>query len=106
MSDKFTKIILFGILICLAIISFKTGHQKIETLPSPNVTINNDNIVQIAPNIIGVRDNGSHTGFNNQLLIFEYDTTAKSFKYTGAFNYGYYLDHPEEFEIPKKQNNK
>ena len=104
MSNNFMKIILSGILICLVIISLKMENLKNDpiNIPESIVTVNND-IIQIAPNIIGVKDNGSHTGFNGQLLIFEYDATAKSFKYTSALNYGYYMDHPEEFGIPKRQ---
>jgi len=54
MSDKFIKVILSGILICLMAITFKLSKQSI-VIPTPNVNIdNNQQFLQIAPNSIRV----------------------------------------------------
>ena len=100
MNDKFTKVILAGILICLIVIAFKPNKENV-TVPTPNVNIDNmQQFVQIAPNRIGIVDSGVHTGIRGQLIIFDFDADTKTFKYVETLKTPYILDHPEEFGIP------
>lgn len=104
MQDKFTKLTLFGILICLIFIAFKTTKNiHIPPNPTPNLSVNADEFIQISDRIIGIKDKGSHTGYE-QLLIFEYDQNTKSFHLNGTLNYTEYKDHPEKYGIPVKTN--
>lgn len=104
MSDKFTKVMLTGILICLVVIAFKPDKENV-TIPTPNVSIDNmQQFVQIAPNRIGIVDSGTHTGYSGQLIIFDFDSDSKTFKYVETLNASYILDHPEEFGIPVRSN--
>ena len=71
MTDKFTKVILTGIFICLISIAFKPNKENV-TIPTPNVNIDNmQQFVQVAPNRIGIVDSGTHTGIRGQLIIFD-----------------------------------
>ena len=104
-NNFFLKFILLGILTTLIIIAIKP-NQKI-TLQSSNPissTINND-IIPVAPNVIGVRDDGSGTGIPNQLLLFEFDKKENAFRYIGvSLNVQEYLHHPEKYGIPNKKS--
>lgn len=100
MNDRYIKVILTGILICLIVIAFKPNKENI-TVPTPNVNIDNmQQFVQIAPNRIGIVDTGTHTGYSSQLIIFDFDPDSKTFKYIETLKASYILDHPEEFGIP------
>lgn len=100
MNDKFTKIILSGILICLMVIAFKPNQEN-AIMPTPNVNIDNmQQFVQIAPNRIGIVDTGVHTGNRGNLIIFDFDPDSKTFKYVETLKASYILDHPEEYGIP------
>jgi hypothetical protein len=100
MVDKFTKVILTGILICLIVIAFKPNKEYVTT-PTPYVNIDNtQQFVQIAPNRIGIVDSGSHTGYKGQLIIFDFNPDSKTFKYVETLKASYILDHPEEYGIP------
>lgn len=106
MMDRFTKIILVGILLCLIIIagnSSSTSTQYISSpSSSPNINVTTrDIIVQISPDRIGVVDQGNNSGYR-QLLIFDYDNQAKTFKYQGTLTYEEYLYHPEKYGIPTR----
>jgi hypothetical protein len=101
MTDKFTRVILIGILICLIIIAFKPNENV--TMPTPNVNIDNmQQFVQVAPNRIGIVDSGTHTGYRGQLIIFDFDPDSKTFKYVETLKASYILDHPEEYGIPTR----
>lgn len=100
MTDKFTKVILTGILICLIVIAFKPNKENV-TIPTPKVNIDNmQQFVQIAPNRIGIVDSGTHTGYRGQLVIFDFDSNSKTFSYVETLKASYILDHPEEYGIP------
>lgn len=99
---KFTKAILTGILIFLALIAFKLNNQN-STISTPNVNIDNtQQFLQITPNRIGIIDTSVGTGHRDQLLIFDFDPNSKTFKYIESLNTQYILNHPEEFGIPVK----
>lgn len=102
MIDKYSKFILTCILICLVFITFNL-YNKPVSVSSPNVNIeSNQDFVNVAPNRIGVIDNGSKSGLKGRLLIFDYDSISNSLKYVTSLNVPYVLDHPEEFGIPVK----
>jgi hypothetical protein len=82
------------------------GSEINVTSATPNVNVSNDlNIVQIAPDRIGVIDRGTSTGIRGQLLIFDYDSGSKTFNFEGVLNYSEYLYHPEKYGIPKRGDN-
>ena len=102
MADKFIKVVLVGILICLIIIAFKSINLNV-TSQAPNVNVNVDNaqqFIQIAPNRIGIVGTGIHIGYRGQLIIFDFDPTTKTFSYVETLKASYILDHPEEYGIP------
>ena len=103
MEDKFTKFILFGILMCLIVIAFKPNKEN-AIMPTPNVNIDNtQQFVEIAPNRIGIVDTGVHTGNRGDLIIFDFDPDSKTFKYVETLKTSYILYHPEEFGIPVRK---
>ncbi|ARU62991.1 hypothetical protein CBW65_19895 [Tumebacillus avium] len=104
MNSLYSKILLTGIFIALVLIAFKPSANFVSSpVVSPaSVTVTGGDIVQVAPNVIGVKDNGSHTGLPGQLLIFEYDEQKKSFTYTGNLDTEEYLTHPEMYGIPTR----
>jgi len=100
MTDKFTKVILTGILVCLIVIAFKPNEKSVLT-PTSNVEVNNmQQFVQVAPNRIGIVDSGTHSGYKGQLIIFDFDPSSNTFKYVETLNAPDILDHPEEYGIP------
>lgn len=102
MNDNFLKVVLTGILICLAVIAFKPTEKYVQT-PTPNVSVDSKSrFVQIAPNTIGVMDTGHNTG-KEQLVIFEYDATNKSFKVVSTLEYEDIFTHPEKYGIPVRK---
>jgi len=103
MADKFIKVVLTGILICLIIIAVNS-KREIYVSPANNyndITIDNaQQFIQIAPNRIGIIDNGMYTGYKGQLIIFNFDPTTKTFSYVETLKASYILEHPEEYGIP------
>lgn len=98
MNDKFTKVILTGILICLVFIALKPEEHHIST-PDPVVQMGNNNrFIQIAPNIIGVVDTGSNTG-KEQLVVFQFDNDSKTFNVLSTLDYVDVFTHPEQYGI-------
>jgi hypothetical protein len=106
MIDKYTKLILAGILCCLIVIAVKPQPvfklQGASTSPPSEIRLNSPAFIQIDENTIGIKDPGSATGNPEQLLLFEYEKDTKNFKYVNTFNYADYLNHPEKYGIPKK----
>jgi hypothetical protein len=101
-NDNFVKLILSGILICLAVIAFKPSEKYVQA-PTPNVNVDNHSrFIQISPNTIGVVDTGHNSG-KEQLVVFEYDTKSKLFKVVTALDYREIFTHPEEHGIPVKE---
>ena len=102
MNNNFVKVILSGILICLAVIAFKPTEKYIQS-PTPNVNVDNNNrLIQIAPNTIGIVDTG-HSSGKEQLVIFEYDPTKKTFKVVHTLEYEDIFTHPREYGIPVRE---
>ena len=103
MTDKFIKVVLVGILICLMIIAVNS-RKEIYVSPANNyndVTVDNaQQFIQIAPNRIGIVDTGFHTGYKGQLIIFDFDPATKTFSYVETLKASYILEHPEEYGIP------
>lgn len=100
-NDLFTKVILAGILVCLILIAFNLNNDDNNPLPTPNVEVNNQGgrVVQIAPNLIGIVDTGSSSGWE-QLVVFEYNPETKEFEAVSSLTYEDYFNHPKEYGIP------
>lgn len=102
MNDKFSKTILVGILICLIIIVLKPNNIQISSPnPSTNVSVAvGEEIIQLAPNRIAVVDNNLNSGMRGTILIFDYDSNTKSFKYMNSMNYADYFRNPNKYGLP------
>jgi len=104
MNDKFIKVILSGILLCLLVITFKINNKNEVPYQTPNVDIDNrGRVVQIAPNRIGVIDTGNESGWE-QLVIFEYNPDTKSFNVVSSLPYEDIFNHPKEHGIPVRSD--
>lgn len=93
MNDKFSKLILTGILICLIIIAFKPNDIQVSS-PNPNINISaetGEEIIQLAPNRIAVVDNRTNSGMRGTVLVYEYNSSKKTFEFIGNFNYADYF---------------
>ncbi|MVP01005.1 hypothetical protein [Paenibacillus lutrae] len=105
-NNLLIKFCLLGIFISLVVIAFKPAQQTMVP-PSPiipSTTIVRNDMIQVAPNIIAVRDDGTSTGIPGQLLIFEYDQAGKAFRYSGTtLNVQDYLTDPEKYGVPNKK---
>lgn len=108
MGDKFTKLILVGILLSLIVIANKPNNiQVMSASPvvpsSPNIEVNEgEQVIQIAPNRIGIIDNRIVSDTRGTVLVFDYDINTKKFNYAGTMNYLGFLKYPSVFEEPKK----
>lgn len=101
-NGVYYKIIFTGILITLIFIAIKIGNQN-ENLPqnSHNVYVDStDKFVEIAPNIIGVLDEGVNSG-KERLIIFRYDPTSKEFEIETILDYVDVLAHPDKYGLTK-----
>ncbi|MFC5530172.1 hypothetical protein [Cohnella yongneupensis] len=103
MKDRITQIILLGILITLVVMAFKPEQQinyPVTSQPQPQISLNAGEYLQIAPGLIGIQDDGTHSGYRGQLLLFQYQENEKEFKYIGTLNYEEYINNPEKYGIP------
>lgn len=102
MADKFSKVIFLGILICLIIIASKPNpYFNYSSAPS-NVNVENgEQIIQLAPNRIAVVDNRISSGMRGTVLVYDFDSTSKTFKFIGKFNYVDYFNNPEKYGVPQ-----
>lgn len=99
MNDKYSKIILAGILICLIVIALKPVPYFSS---NPNVTINSgEQIIQLAPNRIAIVDTRSNSGMRRNILVFDYNSSDKTFNYAGTFNYEDYFSNSQKYGIPQ-----
>lgn len=97
MNDKFSKLILVGILLCLIIIALKPNNIQVTSLdPDTNASVGaGEEIIQLAPNRIAVIDNNINSGMRGTILIFDYDSNTKNFKYISSMNYADYFRNPK-----------
>lgn len=101
-SDIFMKVILSGILICLIVIVFKIDNKEYIQSSTPNVDVTNQGgrVVQIAPNRVGVVDTSN--GWEEQLVVFEYNPDTKKFGFISSLPYDDILTNPKENGIPTR----
>jgi hypothetical protein len=106
-NDLFLKVILSSILLCLAVIAFRSNNtnDNIIQTPTPNVEVHNENgrVVQIAPNRVGVVDLGNASGWQ-QLIVFEYNSETKKFEVVSTLPYEDIFNHPKENGIPVRDD--
>ena len=99
MNDKFSKVILVGIFICLLIIALKP-NSSVQVSPNANIDISSgEEIIQLAPNRIAVVVNSNVSGMKGTILVFDFDSNTKSFNYVGTFNYADYFRNPQNYGI-------
>lgn len=99
MNDKFSKVILVGVFICLLLIALKP-NGSVQVSPNPNIDISSgEEIIQLAPNRIAVVDNRNNSGMRGTILVFDYDNNTKSFNFVGTFNYADYFRNPQKYGI-------
>lgn len=95
MNDKFNKLILAGILICLIIIALKPNNIQVSS-PSSNTVRAGEQIIQLAPNRIAVLDNNINSAMRGTIIIFDYDSNTKNFNLIGSMNYTDYFSNPSK----------
>lgn len=99
MNDKFSRVILSGILICLIIIALKPNNIQVSS-PNPNINVSaGEEIIQLAPNRIAVVDNNINSGMRGTILIFDYNSNTKNFNYKGSMNYADYFRNPDKYGL-------
>ncbi|SHH91143.1 hypothetical protein SAMN02745823_01389 [Sporobacter termitidis DSM 10068] len=98
MNDNFTKVVLAGILVCLAILAFKPAPTATATA-NPSIDTG-EQIVQLAPDRIAVVDNRTNSGMRGTVLVYDYDSTAKTFSFAGSFDYSDYFSNPQKYGLP------
>ncbi|WP_153722324.1 hypothetical protein [Sporosarcina cascadiensis] len=89
MSDKTSKNIMIGILVCLVIIALKPTPSFQSEFPS-SLEVSDyrgEAVVQLAENRIAIVDNNTNSGMHGEVLVLEFDETSKSFKMLGRYNY-------------------
>lgn len=99
MNDKFSKVILVGIFICLLIIALRP-NSNVQVSPNPSINIGSgEEIIQLATNRIAVVDNRNNSGMRGTILVFDFDNNTKSFNFAGTFNYADYFSNPQKYGI-------
>lgn len=105
-NDLFFKVVLSGILICLIVIVDNMTTEA-EELSHPEVPVSvespENRIIQIAPNKIGIVDEGTVSGWK-QLVIFEYKEQSGEYEVSSTIPYEEMFTHPEFSEIPVKSD--
>lgn len=103
-NDMFFKVLLSGILICLIVIVAQMTTEA-EGLYHPEVPVSiqhpEDRIIQIAPNKIGIVDEGTTSGWK-QLVIFEYKEQSGEYEVSSTIPYEEMFTHPDFNDIPMK----
>ncbi|MBZ5203080.1 hypothetical protein HU147_17905 [Planomicrobium chinense] len=101
----YLKVVLSGILICLIIIVSNVVTEAEETYTEVPVSMENpeDRIIQLAPNKIGIVDEGTMSGWK-QLVIFEYNEESGEYDVNSAIPYEEMFTHPEFNDIPLKRD--
>lgn len=103
MKYKLEVILLVVILIVTLFLTLR-GNEHDVNIPPQNINISSsvNQIVQIAPNVIGIVDSGIRTGKKGQLIVLEYNHELKSFEIVTTLDVDYILNHPNEFGISQK----
>lgn len=100
MSDKFSKIIMIGILVCLVIIAFKPVPSFNCSEPtSASVNISNETIFQIGENKIGIVKTNPNSGVNGEIFVLEFNETNKEFDLVGRYNYADFFNNPQKYNL-------
>ncbi|ETP69852.1 hypothetical protein G159_04835 [Planococcus glaciei CHR43] len=104
-NDLFIKVLLSGILLCLIILVSNMATQAEAPHPEVPVSVESpeNRIIQIAPNKIGIVDEGTVSGWK-QLVIFEYKEQSGEYEVSSTIPYEEMFTHPEFNEIPVKSD--
>jgi hypothetical protein len=101
MSQKIRDLVMVGILICLVIIALKPTPSY--SFQSPPVSVSNDqtgeSVVQLSENKIAVVKTNTNSGMHGQILVFEFDEKAKTFRFIGHYNYQDYFRNPQNYGL-------
>lgn len=104
-NDTFTKVILSGILICMIIIAFELSDSKATAEPVSHIAVESpgDRLLHIAPNKIGIVDEGANSGWE-QLVIFELNEETGEFEVDTTIPYEDIFIYPEFNDIPLRSD--
>jgi hypothetical protein len=88
-------------LVCFIIITFKNNADEYIQTPTPNVDVNNQGgrVVQIAPNRVGVIDNGNGSGWERH-VDFEFNPNTEKFIVISSLPYEDIFNHQKDNGIP------
>ncbi len=99
MSEQRNGIVMWGILICLAIITLSL--LIIALKPVPQLSVSNpylpprDDVIQLGSDRIAVIDVSQNSGTHGRIAVFDYDTKNGTFKLVGEFDYSKYFRYRE-----------
>ncbi|MGI6452380.1 MAG: hypothetical protein ACOX0E_02690 [Syntrophomonadaceae bacterium] len=96
MSDKSTKILLAGILICLAIIAFKPV-PSFNYSPPTSLDVSNETVFQIGENKIGIVKTNSNSGMHGEIFVLEFNEEKNDFDLIGRYNYSDFFRNPQKY---------
>lgn len=97
MSDKTTKIVMIGILICLIIIAFKPVPSFYSNFPTSLDVLSGETVVQLAENRIAIVDTNINSGMRGEVFVLEFNEGEKTFDLIGRYNYNDFFDNPQKY---------
>ncbi len=101
MSDKYTRRIMVGILICLIIIAFKpvpSFQSNYPDFPSSLDINNGETVVQLSENKIAIVKTDVNSGMHGEIFVLEFNEGKGSFDLIGRYNYEDFFSNPQEYK--------
>ncbi len=101
MSDKSTKNIMIGILICLIVIALKPVPSFQPEFPSSIDVLAGESVVQLGENRIAIVDNSLNSGMHGEVFVLEFSEDKKTFDLIGRYNYIDFFHNPQNYPLGK-----
>jgi hypothetical protein len=101
MSDKSTKNIMIGILICLIVIALKPVPSFQSEFPSSVDVSAGESVVQLGENRIAIVDNNLNSGMRGEVFVLEFNKDKKTFDLIGRYNYVDFFHNPQNYPVGK-----
>ena len=96
MSDKFTKTVMAGILICLIIIASKPV-PSFQFSPQSVDSSSGESVVHLSENRIAIVDNQNNSGMHGEVFVLEFNDAKKTFELIGRYNYDDFFQNPQKY---------
>lgn len=99
MTDKSTKSIMIGILICLIVIALKPVPSFQSEFPSSVNVSSGESVVQLGENRIAIIDTRFDSGMRGEVFVLEFNEQKKTFDLIGRYNYDDFFSNPQKYSI-------